>query len=178
MHLWKGSLLWAIFHSRDPTRMRMGTRARRRQAGGSTGSVDTWFFTTPALPSAPSPAHLPSEAMALAGRWCLGWRGSKGHCDRSHHSLTPRGAAHTPPQPSPLWPPLCLHVSPDPQSALCSPVSVSTCLSHLCLPISLPSPLSPSPPCFCFSSPHLSVSRSLLCGSLSLCSLPSTLALC
>ena len=42
---------------------------------GRVGSV-------PPVPVPPSPAYLPDEAITLRGRWCLVWRGSKGHCDR------------------------------------------------------------------------------------------------
>lgn len=44
---------------------------------------EKWFLP-PHLPPHRdlSPAYLPSEVMTLAGRRCLGWRGSKGRCDR------------------------------------------------------------------------------------------------
>lgn len=41
---------------------------------------ETWAPSP--CPCAPSFAYLPNDAIIRGGRWCLVWRGGKGHCDR------------------------------------------------------------------------------------------------
>lgn len=95
MHFSKGSWLWEVFQSREATRLKkMETRTRRFWAGGRRRReeggqwADQQVCVGRRVGSAPPPAlcpplaYLPDEAITLGGRWCLVWRGSKGHCDR------------------------------------------------------------------------------------------------
>lgn len=78
MHFSTGDWLWAAFQLREAARLRRrGTSTRRRQAVGEDGvrgqaGVDVCGgeksgFRLP-CPCAPSPAHLPNEAMTRGGR--------------------------------------------------------------------------------------------------------------
>lgn len=120
----------------------METRTRRYRAGGRrdrvSGQVSRYVWGEKWAPSprpcAPSPAYLPNEAITLGGRWCLVWRGGKGHCDRG---LATRMASS-------------LHLS-----HLAVSCSVLTCLPfcpHPCTPFSslFPSPLPSLSPSVCF----------------------------
>lgn len=67
----------------------METRTRRYRAGGRRDGVSrqvsryVWGENWAPYPLSPWPlAYLPNEAITLGGRWCLVWRGGKGHCDR------------------------------------------------------------------------------------------------
>lgn len=111
--------------------------------------------------------------MTRTGRWCLGWRGSKGHCDggRSHPARLPVGLASSRLSPLAMATTLSGHVSPHPGPQVscsviaclpsapppCTPLPISASLSlcsipsfpHPSLPVSLSSPPPPFSPSLC-----------------------------